>query len=143
MRIDLNYWVKMFNVYMKIQKTLMGTIHWEDGQQQKVFVLYRLLIYFVVDVKCPFEVTFLRKKCDCTCCYIYIYIYDVFTTQGYIYKPDGLPMSSDASTYAYDAFNSIADQAERYHKGQYQKHLKRSQNKISNNHVSFSSYISR
>ena len=63
------------------------------------------------------------------------------TTKGYIYKPDGLPMSSDASTYAYDVFNSIVDEAEGYHKGQYQKQLKRSQNKISNSHIS--PYISR
>ena len=65
-------------------------------------------------------------------------------TLGYIYKPDGLPMSSDASTYAYDAFNSIVDQAERHHKGPYQKHLKRSQNRIiSSKHTSSHSYISR
>ena len=69
---------------------------------------------------------------------------DIFFRLGYIYKPDGLPMSSEASTYAYDAFNSIADEAERHHKGPYQKHLKRSQNRIiSNHHNSSQSYISR
>ena len=66
-----------------------------------------------------------------------------YTSKGYIYKPDGLPMSSDASTYAYDVFNSIVDEAEVYHKGQYQKQLKRSQNKISHSHMPISSYLSR
>ena len=67
-----------------------------------------------------------------------------FVFKGYIYKPDGLPMACDASAYAFDAFNSIVDEAERHHKGPYQKHLKRSQHRlITYNHTSSPSYISR
>ena len=53
-------------------------------------------------------------------------------------------MSSEASRYAYDAFNSILDEADRHYKGPYQKHLKRSQKRlISNNNTSSLSLISR
>lgn len=41
------------------------------------------------------------------------------TTKGYIYRPDGLPLSTEASAQAYQYYNLIADQAEHYHRRQY------------------------
>ena len=45
------------------------------------------------------------------------------TAKGYIYKPDGLPMSCSASNHAYEIFNNILEEAEQYNRRQYQKQV--------------------